>query len=61
MCELEELALFQEITLNEALKYFSRLYGMSDELTLSRIKFLVDFLDLPDADRLIGTMRYVSV
>ncbi|CAG2100651.1 unnamed protein product [Medioppia subpectinata] len=52
----QELALFQEITLNEALKYFSKLYGMSDELTLSRIKFLVDFLDLPDADRLIGTM-----
>ncbi|CAG2179399.1 unnamed protein product [Oppiella nova] len=52
----QELALFQEITLNEALKYFSRLYGMSDELTLSRIRFLVDFLDLPDADRLIGTM-----
>ncbi|CAG2162430.1 unnamed protein product, partial [Oppiella nova] len=52
----QELALFQEITLNESLNYFSRLYGMSDELIHSRIRFLVDFFDLPNGDCLIGTM-----
>ncbi|XP_054152932.1 ABC transporter G family member 20-like [Oppia nitens] len=52
----QDLALFQEITVNEALKYFSKIYGMTDEQTLSSIKFLVDFLDLPDPERRIDTL-----
>ena len=54
---MEELALYQEFTLNEALRYFSRIYGMTDEEIVFRTKFLVDFLDLPDPDRLISQMR----
>ena len=53
----QELALYQEFTLSEALRYYSRIYGMTDQQIVSRTKFLVDFLDLPDPDRLIDKMR----
>ncbi|CAG2162434.1 unnamed protein product [Oppiella nova] len=52
----QELSLIQEFTVYETLKYFSKLYGMSRELTLSRIQFLVEFLNLPDPNSLITNM-----
>ena len=58
---VQELALYQEFTLSEALRYFSRIYGMTDEEIVFRTKFLVDFLDLPDPDRLISQMRSNSI
>ena len=53
----QELVLYQEFKLSEALRYYSRLYGMTDEQIVKRTKFLVDFLDLPEPDKLIGKMR----
>ena len=54
----QDLSLYNELNLREALFYFGKMYGLTkDELT-SRMKLMVDFLDLPDIDRIIDNMRY---
>ncbi|XP_042891454.1 ABC transporter G family member 20-like [Penaeus japonicus] len=61
----QELALYQEFTIVETLRYFGRIHQMSSARIAERTKFLVTFLDLPDPTRLInqlsgGQQRRVS-
>lgn len=61
----QELALYQEFTIVETLRYFGRIHQMSSAMIDKRTKFLVSFLDLPDPTRLInqlsgGQQRRVS-
>jgi len=49
--------LFPDLTIGETLQYYGRLHGMSAELIKSRTEFLVDFLTLPDKDRLVSQLR----
>lgn len=61
----QELALYPEITTEETLTYFGRIYQMSERDIKQRISFLTEFLDIPDKKKLInqlsgGQQRRVS-
>ena len=49
----QELALYGEFTIEETLKYFGRVYDLPKDVIEKRTQFLIDFLDLPKARRLI--------
>ncbi|GIX76681.1 ABC transporter G family member 23 [Caerostris extrusa] len=60
-----ELALYPEITTEETLTYFGRLYQMEPRAIKDRISFLTSFLDIPDKKKQIkhlsgGQQRRVS-
>ncbi|XP_023345381.1 ABC transporter G family member 20 [Eurytemora carolleeae] len=52
----QELALFGEFNIEETLKYFSRIFGMSEEKFQVRLEFLMKFLDLPSKSRKLELM-----
>lgn len=52
----QELALFPDFTIQETLFFFARLFGMKDKKIKERVRFLVNFLELPDKDRLVGNL-----
>ncbi|XP_074601741.1 ABC transporter G family member 20-like [Brevipalpus obovatus] len=52
----QELALFLDFTIEETLVYFARIFRMKRSRIPERIKFLVNFLDLPDKNRMIGSL-----
>ncbi|KAK7080025.1 hypothetical protein SK128_016282 [Halocaridina rubra] len=52
----QELALYQEFSISETLNYFGRIHLMSANRIKDRTKFLVEFLDLPDPNRLINQL-----
>ncbi|XP_071536858.1 ABC transporter G family member 20 [Panulirus ornatus] len=61
----QELALYQEFSIVETLRYFGKIHQMNHHKIAQRTAFLVDFLDLPDPKRLInqlsgGQQRRVS-
>eukprot|EP00095_Tigriopus_kingsejongensis_P012233 snap_masked-scaffold87_size395581-processed-gene-0.4 protein:Tk12233 transcript:snap_masked-scaffold87_size395581-processed-gene-0.4-mRNA-1 annotation:"abc transporter g family member 20 isoform x2" len=49
----QELALYGEFTIAETMSYFGRIYNLSSRKIQERTEFLMDFLDLPKAKRLI--------
>ncbi|OXA49624.1 ABC transporter G family member 20 [Folsomia candida] len=52
----QDLALYNGFSIDESMRYFAALYNMSGtELKESR-EFLIQFLDLPGAERRIGTL-----
>jgi len=53
----QELALYEEFTLEEHFRYYAKLNGMKDEGDefTERVKWLTDFLDLPRDNRAVGT------
>ena len=55
---LQDLSLYRELNLKEALSYFGKMYGLTRDEMKSRIKLMVEFLDLPDTNRRIDEMRY---
>ncbi|RZC34819.1 ABC transporter G family member, partial [Asbolus verrucosus] len=62
----QETALYGEFTIRETLKYFGWISGMTVQQVEERLEFLVSFLMLPDADRLVknlsgGQQRRVSL
>ena len=62
----QELALYDNFTIEETLVYFGTLFGIKSKIIDSRIEFLVDLLQLPDRQRLIsklsgGQKRRVSI
>jgi len=50
--------LYGEFTIQEAMEYFGRIYGMTAPQIEEKMTFLIKFLDLPSANRIIQTLRY---
>lgn len=62
----QELALYEEFTIEENMRFYGKLFSMSEELILQRCAELVAFLDLPDRNRVTrnlsgGQKRRVSL
>lgn len=49
----QELAMYHEFTIKETLNYFGHIFGMTTARIDERTDFLMEFLDLPRAKRLI--------
>lgn len=61
----QDLGLYEDFTIRQLLTMFGCYVGMESSLIRSRISFMTEFLDLPDADRVIvslsgGQKRRVS-
>ncbi|XP_067845618.1 ABC transporter G family member 23 [Heptranchias perlo] len=62
----QELALYNEFTINDTFWFFGRIHGLTSKDIEARISFLVDCLDLPDKTELVkhlsgGQKRRVSL
>nr|WMI51951.1 ABCE1 [Dermanyssus gallinae] len=62
----QELTLYPELTIQETLFFFGQVFHMPRHLIKERIEFLLDFLDLPNKNRLVknlsgGQQRRVSL
>ncbi|XP_026494519.2 ABC transporter G family member 23 [Vanessa tameamea] len=61
----QEIALYGEFTIKETMMYFGWIFGMETKEILDRLRFLLDFLDLPSENRMVknlsgGQQRRVS-
>lgn len=61
----QEIALYGEFTIKETMMYFGWIFGMKTEEICERLRFLLEFLDLPSQNRLVknlsgGQQRRVS-
>ncbi|XP_048506039.1 ABC transporter G family member 23 isoform X2 [Athalia rosae] len=61
----QEIALYGEFTIRETMMYFGWIFGMATAEIVDRLKFLLQFLDLPSQNRLVknlsgGQQRRVS-
>ncbi|XP_043552641.1 ABC transporter G family member 20 [Chiloscyllium plagiosum] len=62
----QELALYNEFTIQDTFWFFGRIHGLSSNDIESRLSFLVNFLDLPEKKKLVkhlsgGQKRRVSL
>uniref|UniRef100_UPI00398F6660 ABC transporter G family member 20 n=1 Tax=Pristiophorus japonicus TaxID=55135 RepID=UPI00398F6660 len=62
----QELALYNEFSINDTFWFFGRIHGLISKDIEARLSFLVDFLDLPDENKLVkhlsgGQKRRVSL
>ncbi|XP_019743728.1 ABC transporter G family member 20 isoform X2 [Hippocampus comes] len=62
----QELALYNEFTIGNTLTFYGRIHGLTLRETQARINFLIEFLDLPQKDRVVrnlsgGQKRRVSL
>ncbi|XP_077468994.1 ABC transporter G family member 20 [Stigmatopora argus] len=62
----QELALYNEFTICNTLNFYGRIHGLTLKETQARINFLIEFLDLPQKNRLVrnlsgGEKRRVSL
>lgn len=53
----QEISVYEDFTINETLTYFGKINKMKRDLIDARIEFLLNFLDLPGKNRLIGSLR----
>ncbi|CAH0763232.1 unnamed protein product [Diatraea saccharalis] len=61
----QEIALYGEFTIKETMMYFGWIFGMETREIAERLRFLLDFLDLPSENRMVknlsgGQQRRVS-
>ncbi|XP_022917524.1 ABC transporter G family member 23 isoform X2 [Onthophagus taurus] len=61
----QEIALYGEFSIKETMMYFGWIFGMETSEIIERLKFLLNFLDLPGQNRLVknlsgGQQRRVS-
>ncbi|XP_030371527.1 ABC transporter G family member 23 isoform X2 [Scaptodrosophila lebanonensis] len=61
----QEIALYGEFSIRETMMYFGWIFGMETKEIMERLQFLLNFLDLPSAKRLVknlsgGQQRRVS-
>ncbi|RWS26667.1 ATP-binding cassette transporter sub-family H 88708-like protein [Leptotrombidium deliense] len=54
----QEIALYNELTIQENINYYGRIYGLSKSVRKERFEFLIKFLDLPEANRKIRNLRF---
>lgn len=52
----QEIALYSDLTIEETLLYFGRLYFMQEEKMKEQIIYLIDMLDLPHKRRMVSTL-----
>jgi ABC-type multidrug transport system ATPase subunit len=57
----QETALFGEFSIQESLYFYGRLFGMSKKDIEENISFLIGFLNLPQGDRWVKTLRYLLI
>ncbi|XP_060735898.1 ABC transporter G family member 23 isoform X1 [Tachysurus vachellii] len=62
----QDIALYNEFTISDTLWFFGRIHGLSSQETRERMKFLIEFLNLPQKDSLVrnlsgGQRRRVSL
>nr|XP_014340265.1 PREDICTED: ABC transporter G family member 23-like [Latimeria chalumnae] len=62
----QDLALYEEFTISDTFMFFGRLHGLTSKETEVRIAFLIDFLELPEKNKLVknlsgGQRRRVSL
>lgn len=55
----QEIALYGEFTIKETMMYFGWIFGMETKEIRDRLRFLLDFLDLPSENRMVKNLRYV--
>ncbi|KAK3562817.1 hypothetical protein QTP86_010396 [Hemibagrus guttatus] len=53
----QDIALYNEFTISDTLWFFGRIHGLSSQETRERMKFLIEFLDLPQKDSLVRKLR----
>lgn len=54
----QEIALYGEFSIKETMMYFGWIFGMATSEINDRLKFLLNFLDLPGENRLVKNLRY---
>lgn len=54
----QEIALYGEFSIKETMMYFGWIFGMDTSEIQERLKFLLNFLDLPSQNRLVKNLRY---
>lgn len=54
----QEIALYGEFTIRETMMYFGWIFGMGTAEIVERLRFLLQFLDLPSQNRLVKNLRY---
>lgn len=52
----QDVALYNDLTIEETMIYFGRLYFMERERLMSQIDYLLKILDLPNRNRIISTL-----
>lgn len=52
----QDLGLYEDFSIKQILTMFGRYMFMPKNLILDRIEFMTKFLDLPDKDRIVGTL-----
>lgn len=52
----QDVALYNDLTIQETLVYFGSLYFMSGSKMMQQIDYLIEMLDLPDKNRLVSTL-----
>lgn len=57
---LQDLALYNEFTISDTLVFFGRIHGLTWKESQARMDFLIDFLDLPQKNRLVRNLRLGS-
>lgn len=53
----QEIALYGEFSIRETMMYFGWIFGMCTEEIQERLRFLLQFLDLPTQNRLVKNLR----
>lgn len=53
----QEIAVYEDFTIEETLIYFGRLFRLDSRTLRERIEFLLAFLDLPHKTRLVANLR----
>jgi ABC-type Na+ transport system ATPase subunit NatA len=54
---MKEIALYNEFTIYETMRYFGLLYNMKMQEIKERNDFLISFLDLPPKERIVKNLR----
>lgn len=55
----QEIALYLEFSIQEIITYFGRLHRLKEKDIQQRVSFLLEFLNLPEKDRLLRELRLV--